>query len=437
MLAVLLAAILYFKPWKAYEQKPPRFFDRLPEADIIGKSKVLDLSRSLSTTLYHYKIPLREFFSQEFILGQGKSFGLDLQKPVYFFINQKEWKYEDLGVLLMVSDSSKVRLGIEKLKQHLAVTDTIIEGHQVYVHRDENAYMTYGENWMLLYTGDKFNKTLKKVINARFNEIPPKWRNFLNKASIHHNLQALIAFDELRAEGIDHADIVVSNDSTGVTFQTSIRQTDTVSIGIKQQGQGFPDEQFTKNNINLHLDISRLRNHSEDPIHRLLKSLGKKISFPTQELLNAWEGDLAFRQGGLQTIEQRYVQSVLDEDFNITEVTKVKHLKIQGFSIYLSMNRYGKLFLDRMFSKGILTKNEDNYRLLFSPPMSMLFNDSSLVLYTGKFIPGMNEENLNRAIWTHKNTAYEFYLDSISTFSIYSRIRIPLDQIVKENLPQQ
>ena len=48
LLAGALTALLVFRPWEAFKEKPPRFYDRLPDADIIGKCSILDLSRSFN-----------------------------------------------------------------------------------------------------------------------------------------------------------------------------------------------------------------------------------------------------------------------------------------------------------------------------------------------------------------------------------------------------
>ena len=132
ILSLGLAILLILQPWKRFQVEPPRFFDRLPEADIIGKSSILDLSRTLSSAMYYYKIPGREFLTYDFILSQGKSFGLDVQKPVFFFMDQENWEIKDLGLLTMVTDSSKISLGIEKLYQLTNIHDTVVLGERVF-----------------------------------------------------------------------------------------------------------------------------------------------------------------------------------------------------------------------------------------------------------------------------------------------------------------
>ena len=84
ILAVIFAGLLYLKPWKSTDL-PPRFFDRLPEETIVGKTDILELSKMLQPAIFKSKAAFRDFVTPEFILSQGKGYGLDIQSPVYFF----------------------------------------------------------------------------------------------------------------------------------------------------------------------------------------------------------------------------------------------------------------------------------------------------------------------------------------------------------------
>ena len=88
ILSAALGAFLYFKPFFFQKPTPPRLIDRLPNADFVGKVNVLDLARETSGMMYYHKIPFRDFTSYEFLLGQGKMYGLNLQKKVYLFGNE-------------------------------------------------------------------------------------------------------------------------------------------------------------------------------------------------------------------------------------------------------------------------------------------------------------------------------------------------------------
>lgn len=436
-LATGLAVFLFFQPWKLFEIQAPRFYDRLPSADIIGKTKILELSKSFSATLHHYKIPLRDFFSQDFILGQGKSFGLDLQSPVYYFINQEDWTMTDLGALIMVTDSSRIQLGVEKLRKLINLKDTSVLDQRVYYAPEENTYMTYGKDWMLIYSGKDFNNMLRNVKYAKYNQMPPKWKALLKEGKNESNLYAFIAFEELRNEGIRSIDLQLSNDTTNVLLHTKVNYIDTLLVSLKSSGPAFEDRTFTRNNISLHLNVEKLKKNPDNALAKLITHFGKKFGFPVGSFMQAWQGDLAFRQGGLETITEEYIVSELDEDFNITEVKKNRELKIQGFSIFISLNDKGPEFLNRLFAKGILTKEEEKFRFLYSPPLRMNFNKESLSLHTAKYPPKMYDEPTQFIKWTYQQTPYEFYLDSSDYFTLYGRIRIPLDNLVKTSIPSE
>lgn len=435
LLSIGLAAILIFQPWKRFRVEPPRFYDRLPEADIIGKSSILDLSRALSSTMYYYKIPGREFLTYDFILSQGKTFGVDIQNPVFFFMDEEDWEIVDFGILSMVSDSSKIHLGIEKLYQLTDLHDTIILNQKVYHEERSKFYMSYGEDWLFLYHGEQFEKRFNAILNAKKNEIPPKWRDFLNSSNYAtKSAAAYMSFENLKELGIASAAFSLSNDSTSITLNTVISQIDTIRFSLRETGPSYKERDFTKSLINLHLNTESQQLTNEDPLYKIGEKFAKRIGFPMESLLNAWTGNISFRQGGIQEIDEHYIESELDEDFNITEVVKSKKVKVTGFSLYLSTNSSGRSFVNRLFDKGILTKDGDKYRLLYSPPLNMSVSDTSLALYTSRYVPKMTNDSLNQIIWTNKSTPFSFQIDSMTVKSVYGSITIPLQQIIEDNI---
>lgn len=436
-LAVTLAALLFYRPWNSEPPIPPRVADRLPNADIIGKSSILLLTKSLSSTLYFHKIPFREFLSPEFILSQGKAYGINTKEPIFFFINQNEWQYKDIGALVHISDSSSVLDGIDKLDKILGIETLTILKHKVYKIKDENVYFSYGVDWMLAYHGTSFNQVLQHVITARLGAVSNKWKTFLSNPEYGDTpIIAQLDFQELKDNRIKSGIISLSNDSSSLTLNTTITHLDTLSFSICESGPSYTQHEFTKKLVNLHFDIDRLRNNPDSPINKVINKIGAKISFPTQDFFNAWTGDVAYRQGGLQTITERYITSELDDDFNVTEVTKSRKVKISAFSLYLTMNENRDQFIDKLFNKGILTENSGNYRLLYSPPLKMNLQDSSLAFHTSKFLPAVYEDSVSEVMWTFDYTPFRFIVDSTSTKSIYGRVKIPLKKIIEKNILQ-
>lgn len=435
-LAAVFAAVLVFRPWESNTEDTPRFFDRLPDADLIGKTHVLELSESLEQTTYNYRIPFREFLTREFILQQSKFFGIDIQKPAYIFANESEWRLSDLGVMLMVKDSASVRSGIQRLSNVVHLKDTLVYDQKVYKNPESNITIAYGADWLLVYYGNAFKRTFHDVLFAKRNEIPPNWRSFLNRTNFEDShLVAQWSSKNLDEYGIHSVDVRLQNDSSSITLNGQVHQHDSIAIRLLDSGPTYDKQEYTRTLANLHLDVSDLQNRPNDPIVRLLRFLAAKVSFPLQDFLMTWKGSIAFRQGGLQTYSEKYITSELDENFNVTEVTRYKTIKLPGYSLYLSMQPTYKDFIDRLMVKGILTKPDRRYRFLFSPPLALQEDSAAIALHTATYYEKPYQGTSNRIMFTHDKTSYTFHLDSIGPHTYYCRFHIPLQRLVQPYIP--
>lgn len=434
--AVLFAAVLILRPWESDEKEGPRFFDRLPDADVIGKTDLLQLTESMEQTTYYYRIPFREFLTREFVLLQSKSFGLDVQKPVYFFANESDWELQDFGAMFHVKDSSLIRKGIKRLSSVFSLKDTSIYNHTVYQNNAANFSLAYGEDWLLVYSGSKFKRTYNSVLFAKKNEIPPNWRAFLNQTKLEETaLVAKWSSKDLDNYSINTVDISLQNDSSSFTLLSQIHQNDSLGIRLLESGPTYAKQEYTKNLANFHLDISGLKDRPNDPLVRIMNQAAQKISFPVQDFLSTWKGSVAFRQGGLQTYTEKYIESELDENFNITEVEKYKTIKLPGFSLYLEMHPNYPEFMARLKQKGILTKPDKRYRLLFSPPLALQEEDSAISFHTAKYFEKPDTTSNNSVLFTYQKTPYQFHLDSLGARTYYCRLQIPLNRLVNTYIP--
>lgn len=434
LLALGFAAILFIHPWTYfYKDQRPSFYDRLPQADLIGRSNVLDLSKSFSKALYYHQSPAREFLSPDFLLSQAKNYGLDFQSSIYFFGNDGEKDYlSDFGLMVMVTDSAKIGDGVKRFSNLINFKDTIIEGSRVFNYAPKKMYITYGEKWLLFYIGNDFISTMKSIKNAKKNDIPADWRTLLNNFNLSRHSIVMRSFSQrLQKRGIQMATVTMTNDTNNLVFQTKLSPFDSVSFKVKE-GYQLDEKEFTKRLLNIHIDVDKLKRNGRDPIYCLIKELGSKISFPTESFLDAWDGDVAFRQGGTYLLKEEYIESELDENFNVTEVVKYKEIKISGLSCYIGVNDKGKSFLRDLYRKGIVTNDEDRVRVLFSPPMNLKISDSSLLFYSSNYKPDLLPSEKNNGIWTFGKTAVSFYLDSTTPSDIYGRINVPLDEIMKK-----
>ncbi len=430
VLSIGLATFLYLKPYFERKTEEPYLVDRLPDADFMGKAFILDVARETSAMLHYNKVPFRDFFSYEFLLGQAKSYGLNLQNPTYLFANENgNW-----GALIEVSDSSKIGNGLERLQKIIKINDTLIAGQKYYHYKAESGYLAYGKNWMFIYKGTNFEEQLTRVISARRNDITPAWKAFLhNKQFRNEKLVLCSNWSKMKDYGIETAIFAHDSDSVSFRLLSYIKNKKRLNIAMKNKGIDFASKRYTDKSLNIHLDISQLKKDPKDPLYKLLVKLGRKISFPTVEFLNAWEGDLSFRQGGTYNVKETYVESVLDDNFNVTEVKSVRDVKVPGFSAMFSVNRRGDLLIQRLLTKGILREENEKYYFLMSPPLNMRRLENNLIFYSGEYTPRTIRNSSNYGIWNERGTKIHFDLDSLSSHEIFGSMYIPVERIIRRN----
>lgn len=430
LLATALGAFLVLRPYLFRKTEIPRLEDRLPDGDFIGRAYILDVARETSGMMYYHKIPFRDLFSYEFILSQGKQYGLNLQDPLYFFANENgNW-----GAIIQVSDSSKIREGIERLRKFVTIGDSLIEDQHIYSYKKENGYLTYSNNYVLIYKGNDFKNIYDRVTKAKSGDITPTWKSYLKEKQFKDEKLVIFSnWSKLKKNGIKTVLFAHDSDSNSFRLKAYVRNEKPLNFSMKETGLNFKTGNYVDKMLNIHLDISKLREASDDPLYQWMIKLGKRVSFPTKEFLDAWEGDLSYRQGGFQTLKEKYVESVLDEDFNVTEVQKEKEVKVPGFSLMLSTNTNDRKLLNKLFEKGILTNENEQLRFLFSPPLKMQKKGSYYYFYSGDYIPKTEEQVTNNGIWLHKGTSYQFSIDSLSNYEIFGSLYIPVDRIIRRS----
>ncbi len=430
ILATAVGGFLYLKPYFNGNADQPNFVDRLPDADFLGRCYLLDVARETSGMMFHNKIPFRDFFTQEFLLSQGKNYGLDLQKPIYFFANDNgNW-----GVMVEVTDSSKIIAGIQRLDKLINLTDTVIYEQKVYRLEKQAGYLTYDKNWLFLYKGTQFTNQLKQILFAHKGGIPPSWKAFLREKQFKDEKLVIYSnWDKLKSQGVETALFAHNSDSSSFSLFTYIRNKKPLNIKMKKSGLSWEYKGLANKFINVHLDISDLRKNPNDPIYRYLVKMGRKIGFPTVDFLNAWNGDLSFHQGGSTIVKEEYIESELDDEFNVIEVKSTKDVVVPGFSLLFSVNEKGQYFLGRLFAKGILRKEDDHYRFIASPLLKLRIKDGYVELFSADKPPKKVENWLNYGIWAERGTKVSFGLDSLSTNEVFGSIHIPVDRIIRRS----
>ena len=158
ILAILLGLLLYIKPFKEKETESFKIEYILPEADLVGRIRVLDLLKETTDLLIFNNVKVRQFLTYEFILSIAKMYGIDLQSPVYIFANDRG----DYGLVIPLLNSDKLNNAIERVQIDFEVSDSLIKNQKVYRLDDENIFLQE-EKYAVIYKGDYFSEIYKDL----------------------------------------------------------------------------------------------------------------------------------------------------------------------------------------------------------------------------------------------------------------------------------
>lgn len=429
MLCIGLGLFLYVRPMLFAPDPEPRLEDRLPEGDVIGRVKIFDLAKQSNEMLFKQQFPLREYLTADFLLTQAKNYGLDLQDPVYFFANgKKEW-----GAFITVSDSSMLLPGLTRIHQFFEVKDTIV--HHVKVRKIDglNLYVYYDKHYAFVYYGNKLKQRLGKALFAKYGEAETVWRRFKKtKAFTKESLVVYTQHPSLKKYGVDYGLLAYECDSAQIHLKSYFHSNYDLKVKMKSSGIAFLPTAKPSKMFHVHLDISELKKDKKHPLYKLITEMGRKVSFPTDDFFEAWDGDMSYLEGGTQIIEEEYIEMGVDDEFNPIEIRKTKEIPIQGFSAMISVNDAGQQLVSKLFAKGIVNKQGNRYRFLFSPPVRLNIQPNQLSAYTSNGSPKIINEATTYGIWNYRGTRIHVKLDSLSKRDIYGTISFDAKAILKQ-----
>lgn len=429
-LIAILGGSFYFRSLLFPEIPEPDLLDRLPESEYIGKVTIFDLAKESNDLMFYNQFPFRDVLSPDFLLAQAKSYGIDLQKPAYFFANEKEW-----GIVIELTDSSKIFSGIIRLHNNLPVKDTLVAGQRVTQYPKENMYLTYGNKWLFIYKGKNFPKRMYHVQYSKKGDVSKDWAAFAKESLFKNEKLVVYAKNKtLKKYGIEKALFAHDSDTLNLHFKAYFKFKDSLHITQKLTGKAFERKINSENSINLHLDISKMRSDKNHPLYRFVQDISKRVSFPVATFFDAWEGDLSYHQGGTITVKESYVKTEMDENFNLREVRSEKDVQVAGFSLMLSSNQQQKELISKLFGKGIMRKEGEKYRVLTSPPLRLILKPNVLSFYSYAFMPKVIESTENNGTWNYKGTLWKFNLDSLTSNEVFMSLNVSAKHVLKQSL---
>ena len=430
LIAGSLGLVLFVKSFLFEQPKSPNILDRLPAADFLGKVNILELAKESSSLLQYNKLSMRDFTTYEFLLGQGKQYGLDLESNLYLFANENgNW-----GAMIRLTDSSKIQLGIERLSKYTDLQDSTVGGNQFYFIKKEQSYLHYGKDYALIYQGTDFITTLNHVVSAHYGAQKKVWKQFLRQKQFKNEHLVIYAnWPKLKSYDIQTAMFAHDSDSLGFKLKSYIKKRSPLYFSIKKTGLSYRNYAQTDHLIDIHLDIAEFKQQKQDSVYVRLAQLSKKIGFPFERFIATWNGDLVYQEGGSQVQEVRYIETILDDDFNETEVERLRYDTVPGFSVLVSMNKLAPLFIGKLMQKGLLRKEDNGYRFLYSPLLHFQKSGPFYQYFSTSSSPPLIGSNQNQVIWKHKGTKYYFKIEKITRYEIFGSLQIPVKSILRRN----
>lgn len=427
LLAVLLILLLYIRPFK--EPAKPNFKIELilPEADIVGTVQVLDLLKETSELLVFNDVKSRQFLTYEFILSMAKKYGIDLQSNIYLFANDRG----DFGFVIPLLKSSKLENVFERVEMDFEVADTLIGKDQVYKIEEEELFFFKRNKYAVIYKGNYFPEIYEQLTN-KSRVIRKSWKTLLtNPYFKNEHLVMYAKNDKLNDLGIGHVFLAHDSDSTEFYLKSRIVMNDSIPFLINKNGKAIDYSNSSSRLIDLHLNFQNLNVNTKDLIADKLKTISKKINFPIKDFVTLWAGDLCYEEGGYYKIQEEYVETELDENFETLEIEKTREILVPRYKLMVSTLGPATSFVNKLLAKGILTKEEDKYRFLFSPLFKMKISKNACMFYTSEKTPRITASKTNRLKWDYNGLLLNFDIDSSINNTLYGGVRIPAKDLLK------
>jgi hypothetical protein len=430
LIAGSLGLVLFVKSFLFEQPKSPRLLDRLPSADFLAKANILELAKETNSLLQYNKLSMRDFTTYEFLLGQGKQYGIDLESNLYLFANENgNW-----GALIRLTDSSKVQVGIERLSQFASLQDSVVGGNKFYYIQKEQSYLHYGKDYALIYQGNDFIRTLNQVVSAHYGSQQKVWKQFLKQKQFKNEHLVIYAnWPKLKRFDVQTAMFAHDSDSLGFRLKSYIKKRTPLYFSLKRSGLSYKSDLQTDRLIDIHLDIREFKQQKQDSVYVQLAKLSRKVGFPFERFIAAWNGDLVYQEGGKHIQEVRFIETILDDDFNETEVERLRHDTVPGFAVLASLNRLAPQFIGKLAQKGLLREDENGYRFLFSPLLHFQKSGPFYQYFSAATSPLVVRSRQNQVLWKYKGTKYYFKIDKLTRYEIFGSLQVPVRSILRRN----
>ncbi|MEY4572295.1 MAG: hypothetical protein RLZ10_1521 [Bacteroidota bacterium] len=421
VLALALGAYLILRPLLFEKAAEPKITDRLPDEEFIGRVNLLAFARESQKITEKNQVATKDFLSYDFILSQSKNYGINFNDSTFVFGNSRG----EFGLITQVKDSSKILSGVNRLKIIYPIKDTLIDNKKLFVLKKEKLYFYYDKNYSFIYKGNNITQKFLRIHHAKSGGVSPKWKEFLSEKLFKEDPFVISTKSpKLNEFGLNKALFSIHSDSSHFIIKTGVTKNNPLNIRIKNTGYSFEKNQETTGFLDLHIDLTKFKEKPDDQFLKAINKFAKRIAFPTQEFLDAWEGDITYLQGGTTSVSESYIETVLDEEFNPIEVRKSKSVPVPKYSIMLSLNDKKERFFELLKQKGILTVEGKKFRFLTSPPLSRLEHKNYTVFNSGDMFPKIIDSTVNSGFQMYNGKKYDYLIKEIQESFILGEFKI-------------
>ena len=238
---------------------------------------------------------------------------------------------------------------------------------------------------------------------------------------------------ELLDLGVDHVFLAHDSDSSEFYLKSRVLMNDSIPFLLKSEGKGLNYSENSTRIIDLHLNFSHLNRNTKDKVTKKLYKIAGKIGFPVNDFIDLWAGDLCFEEGGYYRVNETYVETELDENFETQEVEKTREVIVPRYRLMFSTLHSGGGFVNKLIRKGIITKEEERFRFLYSPLFNMSIYSDAVIFYSSERPPKMTDEIKNRLVWNYNGSQLYFDVDSALNNTLYGGVHIPAKALL--NMP--
>lgn len=430
LIAAGLTTILLFKSKLLRNKDSVSLRERLPVSDILIRMKIIELCKDLSPIFYKHNLPIREFVSADFILSQGKQYGINIQSEAYMFANvdMTEW-----GIMVALNDSSKVIQLVDRFRKNTQISDSSTNNTRILYFKEKNVSFCYEKKYALLYSGNHLKKRLGRIRGAVKGKIAGAWKRFFQEPK--YGSGTFVAYSEgafLEPWGVNRILLSSQNDSTEMHLSGLFKTTEAHGVKFRNNSLGLPLSTSDSKAIELHLDSTFIHQKFIQKLTSNLHAYGKKIGFPTSLFLKSWDGNLSFREGGTVHSIEKIVVTEFDENFNPKETVRQQKISVPGYSVMMGVNPSVKSLLTALYTKGILRNEENKLRFLYAPLLTMKMEKSRCRFSSSSVFPDLVPSSDNFVRWTIKNQPCTIELKEYGSDYFHINMHLPSKMLVKE-----